>query len=129
MTVLDAEIPVSNTIYKPEKDVDFYVLWSDNTDFPICWGTRKNFLKWYKKKRNYEMFGFRLDERLARADKRSTSSHISHDGFEYDYEITYGGYGYVLRSQVRDFLKVFKKAMKNPDDPRILKLVTADDDF
>lgn len=63
---------MSSSIVKPNRDTDFYVLWSDNSDAPLCWGTRAELEEDWKQVHSHH--GPWDPERVARADLRGTSA-------------------------------------------------------
>lgn len=105
---------------KPDLAVDQYVWWSTIVDGPLMWGTRKQFLKKYKKKKYMFDFGQNFLERLDRADATGSSSYFSPGGEE----IQIGGIGTLPWEAIPAFLKIYETDLSmEMDDPRLIWLV------
>jgi hypothetical protein len=59
-------------VVKCEKDVDFYVYWSDITENPWCWGDRETLLEYLYD--NYPEGIFSPEERIEHADTYGCSA-------------------------------------------------------
>ena len=58
------------TIIRPDREVDWYVVWSSIVDAPICWGTRGEVMD---DMRSLDKGGH-IGDRLARTDRNGTSA-------------------------------------------------------
>jgi len=113
-------LDVGSYLIKPQLDVDLYVWWSNNTDLPVTWGTKKQFKKLYKKRDWMWRLGEDFKTKLKLADETgfSTRWHML------SREIAYGGYGTILIENIPALLAIWATDLTMPeDDPRLMWLV------
>lgn len=109
-------------LIKPQLDVDLYVWWSTISDSPVTWGTRKSFLKLYKKRKWMFRLGEDFKEKLERADTTGVSTWYR--PWDDEKEIMYGGYGYIRVEAIPALLKIWETDLSmDMDDPKLLWLV------
>lgn len=101
-------------VFKPDKGVDFYVLYSTVVDLPVFWGTRKKMLKYSKKNWDGDLWVPKTRD-LDKADREE--SELIEDG-----KIVWLQSGELPLSKVREACKLLDKGFES-DDPRLLALL------
>jgi len=83
-------------LLKPEKDEDFYILWSTVVDMPLAWGPKADFQE------NKPFEGDYPDSRFDRADKYTSSALFYKGSWEAeDDRFNYGMYGWLQRWELK----------------------------
>lgn len=118
-----------NMIIKLDPEEDLYVLWSSIVDYPTMWGSKGQFLDDYKYPDMRELLGENLVQKISRADRNSCSSYMTAHSWSDDFELVYGNYGTIHRSDLKKLLSVLEEDLDmEDDDPRILALLTPIED-
>jgi len=88
-------------VIKPERDVDFYVGWSNIVECPVWWGTRAEATQYLEEDRQRRGGMDDLPEvRLARADEHGTSDMSIRDGGWDDEGFIYEQRGWLRRDRL-----------------------------
>jgi hypothetical protein len=111
---------MGRAIIKASQDDGTYILWSTVVDGPLMWGTRKEFVKHAKKRREPQL-QYPIEPYLDRADETSCSDRIFPHNWEEDETYNWFGLGYIRRSQLMDACNILYKSKE--DDPRILAML------
>lgn len=88
---------MGQVIIKPERDKDYYIIWSDNVDAPVAFGTRSA-LEEYPD-------GVRTAENFARADETSSSSRRFPETWAEDWSMVFQNTGLIRRSRMMDLVR------------------------
>jgi len=96
---------MSSFIIKAERDIDFYVWWSDNIEEPLGWGTRAEILGMLFEDDHRAPLAQRL-QRLARADEYGTSSRIGDCRWD-DETIIFRQQGLLPRADLRALCQMY----------------------
>lgn len=110
---------MGKVLVKPERDSDFYVMWSSIVDAPVAFGTKVSLQKadptW-------------TDDYFERADRLSCSSRIFPKTWDEDFAMNFQGVGTVRRSQMVQLCerldKIWDDLIHWYKDPEVKKLIT-----
>lgn len=87
---------MGRALIKPERERDFYIIWSDNVDAPVAFGTKKSIQDadpdW-------------KDDEFERADRTSTSSRRFPETWEEDFEMVFQNTGSIRRSRMLELCR------------------------
>lgn len=100
---------------KPNKDEDFYVVWSSVTDAPVYWGTRIQLRKWERSghiRSERDLVDQRFYRNIYRADRTSCSDRIGSWSWEADEEIIYLNRWSIKRSKLKELCILLGKGKK-----------------
>jgi hypothetical protein len=107
---------MGQTLIKPDRDEDFYVLWSSIVEAPLAWGTRAGIIAYG--------LGDDAEERIARTDKNGTSALWPSTGsYAYAYNdddgIVYQQQGIVRRHNLKELCN----RLAQSEDPDLSDLI------
>src|SRR5690349_7939451 len=112
-------------LIKPQLDVDLYVWWSTISDSPVMWGTKKDFLKKYKKRKWMFRFGEDFKNKLKLADEtgfgtRFDPTHMCEDGVTPGIRVANAT---LPIANLPAYLKIYETDLSmNPDDAKLIWL-------
>ena len=96
---------MGSIIVKPERDKDFYMIWSSIVDEPTGWGSRKFLLS----EEGHLSDGLRREELFDRADERSSSSYLFPETWDEDWSLNFAQAGTIPRSRMFKLAEVLSK--------------------
>lgn len=112
---------MSNTVIKPDRDGNFYVVWESIVEAPVFAGTWDELYS-YGQEQGWDA----PERRLDRADWFSSSALWYRPSWDEDESYMYEQRGYVYRSQMREFIESMTDRLEATK--KTLKMLTPIDD-
>jgi hypothetical protein len=112
---------MGQTIVKPNRDENFYILWSSIVEAPLAWGTKEDFQTnppWPEDNTDFS------DERFDRVDRTSTSARYYVTSWDEEDTYIYEQRGWIERSRLKEITDILEREESVPNDhPEILALL------